>query len=87
MLHKAHLENKTLQDKLHTLSRQYKIVLQEEEQAFAQKKQLQDEYVSVSDPHVSQHVAARGCFPCCRPLTPPVMVLKSIDNDIITFIT
>ncbi|XP_016053738.1 PREDICTED: coiled-coil domain-containing protein 175 [Miniopterus natalensis] len=43
MLHKAHLENKTLQDKLHTLSRQYKIVLQEEEQVFAQKKKLQDE--------------------------------------------
>ncbi|XP_036106965.1 coiled-coil domain-containing protein 175 [Molossus molossus] len=42
-LHKAQLENKSLQEKLKTLSRQYKIVLQEEDKVFIQKKKLQDE--------------------------------------------
>ncbi|KAM5241641.1 coiled-coil domain-containing protein 175 [Hipposideros larvatus] len=42
-LRKCRLENKDLQEKLHTLIRQYKIVLQEEDKAFVQKTKIHDE--------------------------------------------
>ncbi|XP_070275102.1 coiled-coil domain-containing protein 175 [Myotis yumanensis] len=42
-IYKAQLENKDLQEKLQTLTRQYKIVLQEENKVFMQKKKIQEE--------------------------------------------
>ncbi|XP_053080475.1 coiled-coil domain-containing protein 175 isoform X2 [Acinonyx jubatus] len=42
-LHKNHLESKDLQEKLHTLTRQYKIVLSEEEKVFIQKQNTYNE--------------------------------------------
>ncbi|XP_035575664.1 coiled-coil domain-containing protein 175 isoform X1 [Canis lupus dingo] len=39
-LHKNRLENKDLQGKLHTLTRQYKIVLSEEDKLFMQKQKI-----------------------------------------------
>ncbi|XP_059542014.1 coiled-coil domain-containing protein 175 [Myotis daubentonii] len=42
-IYKAQLENKDLQEKLQTLTRQYKIVLQEEDKVRMQKKKIQEE--------------------------------------------
>ncbi|XP_015421965.1 PREDICTED: coiled-coil domain-containing protein 175 [Myotis davidii] len=42
-IYKAQLENKDLQEKLQTLTRQYKIVLQEEDKVLMQKKKIQEE--------------------------------------------
>ncbi|GAB5572904.1 coiled-coil domain-containing protein 175 isoform X1 [Prionailurus iriomotensis] len=42
-LHKNRLESKDLQEKLHTLTRQYKIVLSEEEKVFIQKQNTYNE--------------------------------------------
>ncbi|XP_066199712.1 coiled-coil domain-containing protein 175 [Saccopteryx leptura] len=42
-LYKDQLENKDLQDKLYTLTRQHKIVLQEEDKVFMQYKKIHDE--------------------------------------------
>ncbi|ELW69022.1 hypothetical protein TREES_T100020369 [Tupaia chinensis] len=42
-LHKARLENKDLRGKIHTLIRQYKIVLNEEDKVFLQKRKIYDE--------------------------------------------
>ncbi|XP_042799319.1 coiled-coil domain-containing protein 175 [Panthera leo] len=42
-LHKNHLESKDLREKLHTLTRQYKIVLSEEEKVFIQKQNTYNE--------------------------------------------
>ena len=48
-LHKNRLENKDLWKKLHTLTRQYKIVLSEEDKLFMQKQKIYKEYVSIHD--------------------------------------
>uniref|UniRef100_A0A8C6BC48 Coiled-coil domain containing 175 n=1 Tax=Monodon monoceros TaxID=40151 RepID=A0A8C6BC48_MONMO len=42
-LHKCHFENKDLREKLHTVSRQYKIVLNEEDKVFMQKQKIYSE--------------------------------------------
>ncbi|XP_077909897.1 coiled-coil domain-containing protein 175 [Halichoerus grypus] len=42
-LHKNRLENKDLREKLHTLTRQYKIVLSEEDKLFMQKQKIYNE--------------------------------------------
>ncbi|EPQ12590.1 Hypothetical protein D623_10027198 [Myotis brandtii] len=42
-IYKAQLESKDLQEKLQTLTRQYKIVLQEEDKVFMKKKKIQEE--------------------------------------------
>ncbi|XP_039720095.1 coiled-coil domain-containing protein 175 [Pteropus medius] len=42
-LHKTNLENKELQDKLNTLTRQYRIFVQEEDKIFLQKRKIHDE--------------------------------------------
>ncbi|XP_008574150.1 PREDICTED: coiled-coil domain-containing protein 175 [Galeopterus variegatus] len=42
-LHKARLENKDLREKMNTLLRQYKIVLNEEDKSFLQKQKVYDE--------------------------------------------
>ncbi|XP_039096702.1 coiled-coil domain-containing protein 175, partial [Hyaena hyaena] len=42
-LHKSRLENKDLQEKLTTLTRQYKIVISEEDKVFVQKQKIDDE--------------------------------------------
>ncbi|XP_058423957.1 coiled-coil domain-containing protein 175 [Diceros bicornis minor] len=42
-LHKCRLENKDLREKLHVLTRQYKIVLNEEDKVFMQKRKIYDE--------------------------------------------
>ncbi|XP_044780843.1 coiled-coil domain-containing protein 175 isoform X3 [Bubalus bubalis] len=42
-LHKCRLENKALREKLHTVSRQYKIVLNEEDKVFMQKRKIYSE--------------------------------------------
>ncbi|XP_054423463.1 coiled-coil domain-containing protein 175 [Pteronotus mesoamericanus] len=42
-IHRIRLENKDLQEKLTTLTRQYKIVIQEEDQVLMQKKKMHDE--------------------------------------------
>ncbi|XP_036211047.1 coiled-coil domain-containing protein 175 [Myotis myotis] len=42
-IYKAQLENKDLQEKLQTLTKQYKIVLQEEDKVHMQKKKIQEE--------------------------------------------
>ncbi|XP_058595181.1 coiled-coil domain-containing protein 175 isoform X2 [Neofelis nebulosa] len=42
-LHKNHLESKDLREKLHSLTRQYKIVLSEEEKVFIQKQNTYNE--------------------------------------------
>ncbi|XP_044915919.1 coiled-coil domain-containing protein 175 isoform X3 [Felis catus] len=42
-LHKSHLESKDLREKLHTLTKQYKIVLSEEEKVFIQKQNTYNE--------------------------------------------
>lgn len=54
-LHKCRLENKALREKLHTVSRQYKIVLNEEDKVFMQKRKIYSEYVSIHDLYVTQH--------------------------------
>ncbi|XP_012415484.1 coiled-coil domain-containing protein 175 [Trichechus manatus latirostris] len=43
-LHKSRLENKELRDKLTTLTRQYKIVLSEEDEMFFRKRKIHDEH-------------------------------------------
>ncbi|XP_059997914.1 coiled-coil domain-containing protein 175 [Lagenorhynchus albirostris] len=42
-LHKCHFKNKDLREKLHTVSRQYKIVLNEEDKVFMQKQKIYSE--------------------------------------------
>ncbi|XP_070653782.1 coiled-coil domain-containing protein 175 isoform X2 [Bos indicus] len=42
-LHNCRLENKALREKLHTVSRQYKIVLNEEDKVFMQKRKIYSE--------------------------------------------
>ncbi|XP_043328146.1 coiled-coil domain-containing protein 175 [Cervus canadensis] len=42
-LHKCHLDNKALREKLQTVSRQYKIVLNEEDKVFMQKRRIYSE--------------------------------------------
>ncbi|XP_016017912.2 coiled-coil domain-containing protein 175 [Rousettus aegyptiacus] len=42
-LHKTNLENKELQDKLNTITRQYMIFVQEEDKIFLQKRKIHDE--------------------------------------------
>ncbi|XP_012511479.1 PREDICTED: coiled-coil domain-containing protein 175 [Propithecus coquereli] len=42
-LHKIQQENKELQQKMHTLIKQYKIVLSEEDKVFSQKRKIQNE--------------------------------------------
>lgn len=59
-LHKTNLENKELQDKLNTITRQYKIFVQEEDKIFLQKRKIHDEYVSFHDPYMNQHVIVNG---------------------------
>lgn len=54
-LHKCHFENKDLQEKLHTVSRQYKIVLNEEDKVCMQKQIIYSEYVSIHNPYMTQH--------------------------------
>lgn len=68
-IYKAQLENKDLQEKLQTLTRQYKIVLQEEDKVFTQKKKIQEEYVSISDPYMSQHTVVMGAFLAVKVVT------------------
>lgn len=82
-IYKAQLENKELQEKLQTLNRQYKIVLHEEDKVLFQKRKIQEEYVSISDPYMSQHAVVMGCFPCCQSGNPPpelILALKPIDT-------
>ncbi|OWK09198.1 CCDC175 [Cervus elaphus hippelaphus] len=45
-LHKCHLDNKALREKLQTVSRQYKIVLNEEDKVFMQKRRIYSEYMA-----------------------------------------
>jgi hypothetical protein len=52
-LFKLQFENKELREKLNTIIRQYKIVLNEEENVFMQQQKISTEYVSTSDPAVS----------------------------------
>lgn len=88
-LHKGHLENKDLQEKLQTLIRQYKIVLQEENKISVQKKKIYDEYVSLHHPYRNQPALIMGCFPCYQSSDSPlklILVLKSVGNDKIFFI-
>lgn len=88
-LHKCRLENKDLQEKLHTLIRQYKIVLQEEDEAFVQKTKIHDEYVSLHDTYTNQPTIIMGCFPCYQNGDSPlklIQVLKSIGNGKIFFV-
>ncbi|XP_068386412.1 coiled-coil domain-containing protein 175 [Eschrichtius robustus] len=42
-LHKCHFKNKDLREKLHTVTRQYKIVLNEEDKVFMQKQKIYSE--------------------------------------------
>lgn len=82
-IYKAQIENKDLQERLQTVNRQYKIVLQEEDKVLFQKRKIQDEYVSVSDPYISQHAVVMGCFPCYQSGNPPpelILALKPIDT-------
>ncbi|KAF6350914.1 coiled-coil domain containing 175 [Rhinolophus ferrumequinum] len=88
-LHKGHLENKDLQEKLQTLIRQYKIVFQEENKISLQKKKIYDEYVSLHHPYRNQPALIMGCFPCYQSSYSPlklILVLKSVGNDKIFFI-
>lgn len=87
-VHRSRLENKDLQEKLNTLTRQYKIVLSEEDKVFVQKQKIDDEYVSVHDLYMNQHVMVMGRFPCHLngdSLLKLILVLKSIDNNEILF--
>ncbi|KFO18388.1 Reticulon-1 [Fukomys damarensis] len=59
-LHKVNLENKELQEKMHAILQQYRIVLTEEDQVFLQKRKLHDEYVSTHDSFVNQHAIVTG---------------------------
>ena len=61
-LHKCHLDNKALQEKLQTVSRQYKIVLNEDDKVFMQKRKIYSEYVSIHDLYMTQHTIVLGCF-------------------------
>ena len=61
-LHNFRLENKALREKLHTVSRQYKIVLNEEDKVFMQKRKIYSEYVSIHDLYVTQHTIVVGCI-------------------------
>lgn len=88
-LHKGHLENKDLQEKLQTIIRQYKIVLQEENKIYLQKMKVHDEYVPLHHPYSNQPAFIMGCFPCYQNSDSPlklILVLKSIGNDKIFFI-
>ena len=51
-IQRIHLENKDLQEKLTTLTRQCKIVVQEEVKVLLQKKKMHDDYVSIHDPYL-----------------------------------
>lgn len=46
--------------------RQYKIVLNEEDKVFAQKRKAQDEYVCSQGPCVNQHAMVYRGFPCLQ---------------------
>ena len=61
-LHKCHFKNKDLREKLHTVTRQYKIVLNEEDKVFMQKQKMYSEYVSIHNPYMTQHALVMDCF-------------------------
>lgn len=60
-LHKCRLENKALREKLQTVSRQYKIVLNEEDKVFMQKRKIYSEYVSIHELYTTRHTIVMGC--------------------------
>lgn len=87
-LHKNRLENKDLREKLRTLTRQYKIVLSEEDKLFMQKQKIYDEYVSIHELYVNWHAIVTGCFPWPQNGDSPlhlIRVFKSADNNEILF--
>lgn len=82
-IYKNQLENQELQEKLQIITRQYKIILKEEDRVFTQKRKIQEEYVSISDPYMSQHAIVMACFTCCQSSNPSpelILALKSIDT-------
>lgn len=87
-LHKNRLENKDLREKLRTLTRQYKIVLSEEDKLFMQKQKIYDEYVSIHELYVNWHAIVTGCFPWPQNGDSPlhlIRVFKSADSNEILF--
>ncbi|KAB1276923.1 Coiled-coil domain-containing protein 175 [Camelus dromedarius] len=79
-LHKYHLENKDLREKLNAVTRQYKIVLNEEEKVFMQKQKLYAEYVSIHGPYMNQHAIVMDCFLYCQSGDTPVkLILRNYE--------